>query len=72
MNIESTNIQNSTTPSITYSECYRLPFLSLYQIDVLEGLKTIPDKSQDLIIADPPYYKAINESWDKQWKTEAE
>lgn len=38
----------------------------------MEGLKNIPDKSQDLIIVDPPYYKAINESWDKQWKTEAE
>lgn len=58
--------------AIGFIPCYRLPFLSLYQIDVLEGLKNIPDKSQDLIIADPPYYKAINEKWDKQWKTEAE
>ena len=32
----------------------------------------IPDKSQDLIIVDPPYYKAINEKWDNQWKTEQE
>jgi len=72
MTIESTDLQNTTAPAITYSECYRLPFLSLYQIDVLEGLKNIPDKSQDLIIADPPYYKAINEKWDKQWKTENE
>ena len=44
----------------------------IYEIDVLEGFKMIPDKSQDLIIVDPPYYKAINEKWDKQWKTEAE
>jgi len=44
----------------------------IYEIDVLEGFKMIPDKSQDLIIADPPYYKAINEKWDKQWKTEQE
>jgi len=65
-------ITNTTEPQIAYSECYRLPFLSLYQIDVLEGFKNIPDKSQDLIIADPPYYKAINEKWDKQWKTEEE
>jgi DNA modification methylase len=72
MNIEITELQNSTETAIGYIPCYRLPFLSLYQIDVLEGLKNIPDKSQDLIIADPPYYKAINESWDKQWKTEAE
>ena len=72
MNIENTNDNNSTNPAIGFMPCYRLPFLSLYQIDVLEGLKNIPDKSQDLIIADPPYYKEINESWDKQWKTEAE
>jgi adenine-specific DNA-methyltransferase len=72
MNIETTNAPNTTETAIGFIPCYRLPFLSLYQIDVLEGFKNIPDKSQDLIIADPPYYKAINESWDKQWKTEAE
>ncbi len=44
----------------------------ILKIDVLEGLKQIETASQDLIIADPPYYKAINEKWDKQWKTEAE
>ena len=42
----------------------------ILKIDVLEGLKQIETASQDLIIADPPYYKAINEKWDKQWKTE--
>jgi len=72
MNIDTTNAPNTTETAIGFIPCYRLPFLSLYQIDVLEGLKNIPDKSQDLIIADPPYYKAINESWDKQWKTEDE
>lgn len=44
----------------------------IFKIDVLEGLKQIETDSQDLIIADPPYYKAINEKWDKQWKTEQE
>ena len=42
----------------------------IHEIDVLEGFKMIPDKSQDLIIVDPPYYKAINEKWDNQWKNE--
>ena len=42
----------------------------IYKIDVLDGFKMIPDKSQDLIIVDPPYYKAINEKWDNQWKNE--
>lgn len=63
---------NTNETAIGFMPCYRLPYLSLYQIDILEGLKNIPDKSQDLIIADPPYYKAINENWDKQWKTEEE
>ena len=72
MNIETTNAPNTTKTAIGFIPCYRLPFLSLYQIDVLEGFKNIPDKSQELIIADPPYYKAINEGWDKQWKTEVE
>ena len=44
----------------------------ILKIDVLEGLKQVETASQDLIIADPPYYKAINEKWDKQWKTEQE
>lgn len=44
----------------------------LYFMDVLEGLKLLPDNSQDLIIVDPPYYKTVNEKWDKQWKTEKE
>jgi len=72
MNIETTKAPNTTETAIGFIPCYRLPFISLYQIDVLEGFKNIPDKSQDLIIADPPYYKAINEGWDKQWKTETE
>lgn len=44
----------------------------ILKIDVLEGLRLIETASQDLIIADPPYYKVINEKWDKQWKTEQE
>lgn len=44
----------------------------LYFMNVLKGLKLLPDNSQDLIIVDPPYYKTVNEKWDKQWKTEKE
>ena len=44
----------------------------IYNEDCLEGMKRIADGSIDLIIADPPYYKTINEDWDKQWKTEGE
>jgi len=42
----------------------------IYNLDCKEGMKLIDDESVDLIIADPPYYKAINEDWDKQWETE--
>lgn len=35
-------------------------------------MKSLPNECVDLIIADPPYYKTINEKWDKQWKTEEE
>jgi len=38
--------------------------------DCVEGLKKIPDKTIDLIIADPPYFKTINEKWDYKWRTE--
>jgi len=38
--------------------------------DVIEGLKTIPDRSVDLVILDPPYWKVVSEKWDYQWRTE--
>jgi DNA modification methylase len=40
--------------------------------DSIEEMKKIKDKSVDLIIADPPYWKVVNEKWDYQWKTEKE
>ena len=38
-------------------------------MDVLDYLKTIPDRSMDLIVLDPPYYKVTKNKWDRQWKT---
>lgn len=32
-------------------------------------MKTVPDEYVDLIIADPPYFKVINQEWDYQWRT---
>jgi len=51
MTIESTDLQNSTTPAITYSECYAQVFLG----DCLELYKNIEPKSIDLILTDLPY-----------------
>ena len=55
MNIESTELQNSTETAIGYIPCYRLPFLSLFHADCVEIMKQYPDKYFDLAIVDPPY-----------------
>ena len=40
--------------------------------DCIAELKKIPDRSVDLIILDPPYWKVVNEHWDYQWRTESD
>ncbi len=47
-----------------------LPLNQLICGDALEELKKLPSNSVDLVIADPPYWKVINEKWDYQWRTE--
>ena len=43
----------------------------LYNEDCITGIpKNIARESIDLIIADPPYYKVVNEKWDHIWRTE--
>jgi adenine-specific DNA-methyltransferase len=37
--------------------------------DCVEFLKTLDDKSVDLICTDPPYYRVVNDEWDNQWFT---
>ena len=41
-----------------------------YNDDCLQVMKTLPDGSIDLIIADPPYWKVVGEKWDYIWRTE--
>lgn len=43
---------------------------TIQNMDCVEGLKKIPAKTIDLVIADPPYFKTINEEWDYKWRTE--
>lgn len=38
--------------------------------DCIEKMKSIPDGSVDLVIADPPYWKVVGQEWDYQWRTE--
>lgn len=44
----------------------------IYNEDCIEYMRNLPSECVDLIVADPPYYKVVNEKWDKQWKTEEE
>ena len=37
--------------------------------DCIEFLKTLDDRSADLICTDPPYYRVVNDEWDNQWFT---
>ena len=52
MTIESTDLQNSTKPAITYSECYAPLIL---HGDCLVKLKELQSNSIDAVITDPPY-----------------
>ncbi|OGM76873.1 DNA methylase, partial [Candidatus Woesebacteria bacterium RIFOXYA1_FULL_43_9] len=45
---------------------------TIIQGDCIEVLKKLPSDSVHLIVADPPYWKVINEKWDYQWRTEAD
>ena len=41
--------------------------VTLYHGDALAVLRELPAASVDAVIADPPYFRAINEPWDKAW-----
>jgi len=49
-----------------------LPINKIILGDCIDELKKLPDRSVDLIILDPPYWKVINEHWDYQWRTESD
>jgi site-specific DNA-methyltransferase (adenine-specific) len=42
----------------------------IYLASCLDKLKLLDGNSVDLVIADPPYFKVVNEKWDYEWKTE--
>lgn len=48
----------------------KLPLNKIICGDAIEELKRMPNHSIDLVIADPPYWKVINEKWDYKWRTE--
>lgn len=57
--IEKEEINNQLVNKIICGDCIRV-------------LPNIPNKTIPLIIADPPYFKTINEKWDYKWRTEKE
>jgi len=42
----------------------------IYLASCLDKLKLLDGNSVDLVVADPPYFKVVNEKWDYEWKTE--
>ncbi len=54
------------------SKHQELPLNELICGDAIGELEKLPSNSIDLVIADPPYWKVINEKWDYQWRTEAD
>ena len=46
--------------------------MNYHNMDALDYLRQLPDRSMDLIILDPPYYKVTKNRWDHQWKTKDE
>ena len=44
--------------------------------DILDGLTFLKNRKDnddfDMIILDPPYYRKVDEAWDKQWQTKEE
>jgi adenine-specific DNA-methyltransferase len=49
-----------------------LPLNKIILGNCIDELKKLPDRSIDLIILDPPYWKVINEHWDYKWRTESD
>lgn len=49
-----------------------LPLDQIIHGDVVDSLRTLPDKSVDMVILDPPYWKIANERWDYEWRTKSD
>ena len=41
----------------------------IYNEDILSYLQRLSDRSVDMFILDPPYYRVVNDKWDNQWKS---
>ena len=66
MNIESTELQNSTETAIGYIPCYAQPFNTVIHSDFLDN--NLPDKCANLLICDPPYFE-VKGAFDFVWNS---
>ena len=60
-----TDLQNTTAPAITYSECYAQPSIQLFNCDNLELMAKMEDNSVDVILTDPPYLYLKNQKLER-------
>ena len=42
----------------------------LYNADCFDVFSEIENNTIDLVVADPPYFKVVNQKWDYEWRTE--
>lgn len=47
----------------------QLPLDTIIHSDCIDALKRLPDRSVDMVVLDPPYWKIVNERWDFEWRT---
>lgn len=62
--IEEQMIHSNSSAPILPMQCYKQPFVELYNEDCLETLKRLPTGSVDLMLQDPPYGVTACD-WDK-------
>ncbi len=56
--------------AINKTHAVHFPVNQILNGDAIEEMKKLPSESIDLVVADPPYWKVVNEKWDYQWGTE--
>lgn len=54
---------------LRYDSIIRPTEIRFFNGDFLKAEPVLADLKYDLVIADPPYFKVVNEAWDYQWST---
>jgi site-specific DNA-methyltransferase (adenine-specific) len=52
--------------------CYKTDLLDLRCMDCMDLMREMPDGSVDAVITDPPYFRVVDDAWDRAWKCEAD